>query len=402
MKNISLNDLAAYCLAGYAFASAISITMAEACLILGLIAWLASAVRERKSRTPRIAAQVTVALTVFLVIHFINAVFGIDPKSGIRDFGKAWIILTLFFACANSQNEKMRGIISTAFIIGAAFVGAYASINTIYHRYYLAEINFRASSFSGNHMHAGGMLMMAAVFTATMIASRVKFGMWRNRGTILLAAAFILISCGLLFTYTRGSWLGAACGLVIAALLTDKRILAAGVVAALLLVFLMRDTSFIKRAESGIKVKEKSSAGERLYMWQSGIQMIRDRPLIGIGTGNLEKIYPKYRKEGAMEQNAGHLHNNIIQVGVINGIPGILAFLWVFISIWAAFARALAAKPEQGKATLILASLSVSAAFFVNGFFEYNLFSSQPAMMFWFLMGFGFSAVPDVNEPVKT
>ncbi|HPI03649.1 MAG TPA: hypothetical protein PKZ78_07410, partial [Candidatus Goldiibacteriota bacterium] len=35
----------------------------------------------------------------------------------------------------------------------------------------------------------------------------------------------------------------------------------------------------------------------------------------------------------------------------------------------------------------ILSILAVNVSFFINGLFEYNLFSSQVVLMYWFFMG---------------
>jgi O-antigen ligase len=113
--------------------------------------------------------------------------------------------------------------------------------------------------------------------------------------------------------------------------------------------------------------------------------------LIGIGTANLDKIYPKYRQQGTFEMNQGHLHNNLIQVAVIDGIPGMLAYLYIFIAMWAGYIKGMAGIKESHSRAVVFLGLAVSTAFFINGFFEYNLFSSQPALMFWFLTGLGYS-----------
>ena len=101
-------------------------------------------------------------------------------------------------------------------------------------------------------------------------------------------------------------------------------------------------------------------------------------------------MYERYRSEDAKEENQGHLHNNIIQMGAINGLPGIFAFLWMFGVLFTMLIKG--TLKSAGFERAVFAGLTASvAAFFVNGFFEFNLFSSQVVLIFWFLTGSGFA-----------
>jgi O-antigen ligase len=249
-------------------------------------------------------------------------------------------------------------------------------------------------------MHAGGMLMMACIVTAAALAYEIKNNISDRAGIILLAAAFIIITGGLMFTYTRGSWLAALLGVLMIAGYTDRRMLVAVLAAVLLAAFLFRGTSIVKRAEGVVKAGENNSASERILMWKSGLMMIKDRPLTGIGTANLDRIYPKYRQPGTFESNQGHLHNNIIQLAVIDGIPGMLAYLWIFTAMWVSMLRGMAAPGKEYLKIIFFACFSASVGFFINGFFEYNFVQAQTALIFWFLTGMGYAIIRGNREPV--
>lgn len=390
-----LKDYILYCLMGYAFASAISITMAEFFFLAGLILWIVDTIKNKISLKEQFKSPISLALLVFLVLHLVSAVFGIDAVTSLKDFKKTYIILLYFLAANYLGGEKDIKKVIVSFITGACVVGIYAVVTTAYQKFALGNMDFRASSFSGNHMHAGGMLMMACIVSAGALAYKIKTDLKDARGAALLAAAFLIISAGLLCTYTRGSWLAAFLGVILVVGYADKRLLAAVLVLSVIAAFALRGTSVMDRIESSVRVKPdtNSSANERILMWKSGLLIVKERPLIGIGTANLDKIYPRYRQPGTFEMNQGHLHNNIIQLAVIDGIPGMLAFLWIFGAMWFSFVRGLAMNRSGAAGSRLKAVFfslfCVSIAFFINGFFEYNFFSAQPALMFWFLTGTG-------------
>ncbi len=383
----NLQDFILYCIILYAVFSAISITIAEIFFILGLLLWIIDVIKNRKNIKDQFNTSISIPLTIFLIIHILCAIFGIDKTANIIHLKKIYIFL-MFFLVANYLNssEDIKKAVN-GYIAGAVFVGVYAIITTIKYRYIDGNINFRAVSFSGNHMHAGGFLMMATVTTAAMLFSTLKENTKNYKAVILYSSAFVIIATALVFTFTRGSWLGAIAGIFILSFIFDRRYLLVTFVLFILIAFLLKDTSVAKRFLSSFKPGQKTSASERLYMWESGVKIIKDYPF-GIGTDSLLKVYPKYKHKNAAEENQGHLHNNLLQIAVIDGIPGLIAFLWIFISFWVYSVKTII-KSTGFMRIIIIISFVISISFFINGFFEYNFMSSQVALMFWFLTGIG-------------
>lgn len=395
IKRLNASTVAFYSACLFAFFSPVSITLAEIFFLLSLAAALYCAAREKGGMASFFAVPAAAAVAAFCAWHIFAAVMGVDPARSLKDARKIYLIFAMFStAFVLAQKGRLMHFFGF-YAAGSAFVGLYASVTTIFFRFIKGEEAFRASSFSGNHMHAGGMLMMGAVLLAGIAV--YYYLKKENRPALLFGAASLVSAIGLLFTFTRGSWLGAAVGVVIIAVFTDKRLIFALLVAGIALFFGLRDTQFGQRAADSFNPAQGTSAGERLYMWKAGMDIVKDNPLTGIGTGALEKVYPDYRYPEAVEKNAGHVHNTFLQVAVISGIPGLGLLLFLFCSLFAGFIKALKRASNETK-PLLYAFIAVIAAFFINGFFEYNLFSSQVALMFWMIMGAGFAARTDLNE----
>jgi O-antigen ligase len=194
-------------------------------------------------------------------------------------------------------------------------------------------------------------------------------------------------------TFTRSSWIGAAIGVLLLVFMVDKRFFTVLVISALIVAGLSWKTSFMERFKDSFNLDKGNSQSERLLMWDSGLKMIHDRPWIGVGTGNVDKVYPKYISPSAIEPNAGHLHNNFIQIAVIDGLPGLAAFLWIFAAFWMELYKGIKNARNAVFRYVLMGALCVNVAFFINGFFEYNFFSSQVALIFWYLMGVAFAAI---------
>jgi len=73
---------------------------------------------------------------------------------------------------------------------------------------------------------------------------------------------------------------------------------------------------------------------ERLAHWQAALNMVSAHPLLGIGLGNYEVVYPVYRLVNWLEA-LGHAHNYYLNILAEAGIVGLLVYGKVWVGIMA-------------------------------------------------------------------
>ncbi|MEO0684593.1 MAG: O-antigen ligase family protein, partial [Cyanobacteria bacterium J06649_11] len=73
-----------------------------------------------------------------------------------------------------------------------------------------------------------------------------------------------------------------------------------------------------------------SSNNFRINVWMAAIEMIKDRPVIGIGPGNsaFNKIYPLYQRPNYTALSA---YSVFLEVAVETGLVGFFCFLWLLV-----------------------------------------------------------------------
>src|SRR6185436_10286195 len=76
-----------------------------------------------------------------------------------------------------------------------------------------------------------------------------------------------------------------------------------------------------------------ASSRDRYYMWQAGIDMIRDKPVFGQGPGMVQSAYPSYRWSEAPNPETPHLHDNALQIAAERGLPCLAWWLWLVAAI---------------------------------------------------------------------
>lgn len=96
------------------------------------------------------------------------------------------------------------------------------------------------------------------------------------------------------------------------------------------------NTGIVTRLSS-IKADE-SSANARLNSWKRTIQLIRDHPLLGVGTGNWKIVVLKYENERSPDFIYSYKnHNDFLEITAETGILGGLSFISIFILILVSF-----------------------------------------------------------------
>ena len=116
----------------------------------------------------------------------------------------------------------------------------------------------------------------------------------------------------------------------------------------LTLVFLLSSTFLLTsplvrdRIELGVKEMqhvdtsniESSSMGLRMTVWKNTIELIKDRPLLGFGTGGFEEAYSKKIKDSPeWEKHLMHdPHNQFLKIWAEMGMLGLMVFLGMLAS----------------------------------------------------------------------
>ena len=151
-----------------------------------------------------------------------------------------------------------------------------------------------------------------------------------------LSALMLLVALPLaiLATQTRAVWLSFASSILFLLLMSSSPrvrracvclIVAAG--AGLLIAFSFDDgkTSISDRLE------ERSPVEFRLVMYQTGVEMFLEKPLLGWGAEDLQPELAK--RVNDFHQKAFFFHNTYLEIAVQHGLVGLALYLWVVVDL---------------------------------------------------------------------
>lgn len=240
-------------------------------------------------------------------------------------------------------------------------------------------------------------------------------------------AASGLVALLLIFlvqTRTRGSWLGLAlAGATVAFLVyrtgrTQKRrnpipwryaagVLLAVVAGAALPENIQRPGAQhfdeYKSSPVGTAASILAGAGSRgrFDLWKHTLSMTADSPLMGIGPGNWEIVYPAYAGGDQVRETAAPEtpHNDLLRILSESGIPAAAAWMTVIVLACCAGYRVAGARREHRIVGLGLLGVVLACA--VDGAFNFPTELPASAFAFWFAVG-GISALDSNRQPGRT
>jgi len=147
-----------------------------------------------------------------------------------------------------------------------------------------------------------------------------------------------------------------------------------------------------QRLISGFKIKSNQ---DRILMWESGINAIKDNFWLGIGYNNEAEIMPFYREK--ITKRTGHIfwtkastgvHNIYLQTWINYGFIGFFGYLSIFVIFLIQCISAISKTTKFSYENCIIwAGISGVTGFMVAGFFENNFRDGEVQSILFILMG---------------
>jgi O-antigen ligase len=367
----------------FIFCSTFSIACEQIAYFIALIFWLGKMVYEKKSSLE--STPFDYYFLAFLGTEIISMILSDDRMQALFYFHKRLVILPIIYllGCWLKNHDRLelglKVFVASAFLI--SLVGIF-DITTNLHAY--LHFGRRVNLFQF-YMTAGGILMIAAL----MISSLVFHQNTPKKLKITAAIFLIPVLISLLFTFTRGSWLGFLAGSAVISFSRSKKIFIV-LMLLVILIIMLAPPEFEDRIFSIVNPSHPANV-ERVQMWKTGWKIFLDYPVFGIGDIGIEDSYLKYGPPGA--EPAGHLHNNYITWLVKLGIVGLVIVLTMFIKIFT-FEWKTARKNKENWLvnSIALGAASALIGFSVNGLVEWNFGDTEVIMFLWVTVGFALAA----------
>jgi len=357
----------------------ISISAAQILLTLTLIGWLVF--RPIRPRWP----AYSLPLAAFMLTTLLSLAMSSDPSVGFGPVAKFVLFSTGIIAASFVTNERRLTQTVKTLVVVASLASGAACVQFVlqYSRYLttgsLADdptVLARVTGFMGHWMTFSGEQLLVFCAVVPLLVGR-KLG-WYWIGAAIIGTALVL-------SFTRGVWVGALAGTLVAGLYLPIRQLAR-ILIPVTIVVVLASTLIVRRVSMSFLDEGFVPDSGRIEMLGVGSRMILDYPLFGVGPERVVAEFESYYQGEDLEDlYTGHLHNSFMQIAAERGLLCLAALLWFLIRIGLDMTRG-ARSPDPLTKWSSVSGLTVLVAFVFAGLFEYNFGDSEVLMLFLFLV----------------
>lgn len=316
-----------------------------------------------------------------------NALSIINSKQidiSVLQVGNMFKLWLLYIIVANSiENETDVKWVMRALILGVLFQGALGIYQWVAGSplgiSFLGEptqLYYGRSMGTIGNPNGYGLYLAATMPIGIALLFTDISRLYKALASLALFAAIL----GLVFSLSRGGWLGFLVALIVVLVFAIRRnrqnLKRALVGVGILLLFLLslninfQDLIIVRLTSQ----QGQESAFDRITLAQGAIAMIQDEPILGVGANNYSLLMPEYDPyDFAFQHRIVIVHNIYLLVASETGLIGLAAFLW-FLAILIIQAKRLATNAPSDVIWLAgVGSLSAFAALTVQGMGDYDL-----------------------------
>ncbi|NLL28214.1 MAG: O-antigen ligase family protein [Bacteroidales bacterium] len=399
------------------FDARLSVSLPTEPLLAGLLLiFLLKSIYELNSWKLFWKNPITISFILYFIWIAITSLTSQMPLVSWKYFAShLWLIIPMYFFGAQlffqKENSQRKFIIIQ--IIALAIVVIYTLIRHMQYHFGDAEGHWVMQPFFKDHAIYGSAL-------AIFIPISIIFMTDRNysfTARFFFGLSAIILTLGLVFSYSRAAWLGFFISISIGIIVKFK--IKFKVIAIVFLTLIVGFIIFQKqifenlqknKQDSSVDIMENiksisnistdASNLERINRWNCAIRMAKDYPLTGTGPGTYQFLYAPYQfsfEKTTISTNAGTLgnaHSEFLGTMAEMGIIGLITFTSiVFFIFYIGFKTySLLLKTDKRKANLILGLLLGLISYFTHAFLNNFLDTDKIAIPVW-----GFAAIIVAN-----
>lgn len=354
-------------------------------------------------------------LTIVILINLgwilITSISSTIPIVSIKFFlSRLWFVTIFYFlVCEIYKNFSYYKSFIWAFSASLIIVIIYTVSKHAGYGFEQEFSNLMTKPFFNDHtVYAATISLVLPTMIAFVIAGKVfGFGMTIRIIALLICLVFIT---GIIFSYSRASWIGLAVAFASFIMFRFFRIKFSHIFVTVLLLsglfftfqhtifdYLKRnqevsDTDYAQHIRSMYNVTTDISNTERINRWMSAFRMFNEKPFLGWGPGTYTFQYAPFQLSDQMTPistnlgEGGNAHSEYFGPLAESGILGLLSFLAIIItSLYIALKLYYNGKTAWIRVTVLCALLGL-ITYFTHGFLNNFLDTDKASVPFWSLI----------------
>lgn len=363
----------------------------EICATLAFFAWIVKNTNNYSFKLPK--TDLNMPLLFFIILSILSVtVTTQQPDISARTFfRKTMEYVIIFFMMAEVITTRKRlGNILIALLTSSFIVG----LDGILQHFTKVDFLRRFPLYAGKVTATFQFPNDCASYLITILPIPISLVIHRatdrkSRLSLILLSAILVVA--LLFTSTRGAWLGFILGIFFVAVFNGKKAFFISII-FLILLALFSPAAVKDQIKSFTSLSTDVSTNDRMIIWATAWRMFMDKPFFGQGLGTFMSVFGKYKPEYYKE--IVYAHNCYLQMAAEIGIFGLLIFMWFVFRLFQSTIFKLTKSEDKLVKAAFLGVSGGILAYLVHSFVDTNLYSLPLAVLFWAMSGLAAAKVP--------
>ncbi|MFW5687346.1 MAG: O-antigen ligase family protein [Bacteroidota bacterium] len=362
---------------------------------------------EQKYDRDVLRHPLTILLILNLVWMFVTTVTSEIPLVSFKYFiSRLWFVVPFYFLLILlfKKPENIR-IFLWLFASALAVMIAYFTIRHSTYGFERMVGTWIVRPFFNDHTNYSAVIALIAP-SFIIMSFYGGYSILRRRFSFII---FIFFVIGIIFSYSRASWVSIMAGFAafwVLVLKINYKLIIAGIILFAGVAFLFQDQiimslernrqdssgDFREHARSITNISSDASNLERINRWRAAYRMYQERPILGWGPGTYQLVYAPFQlsqDRTIITTNFGDLgnaHSEYLGPLSESGLPGMLLFMAMALGIIITGVRNI--KRAQSKELRWL-SLGITLGFvtyLTHGFLNNFLDTDKASVLFWGFM----------------
>ncbi|MFA5388694.1 MAG: O-antigen ligase family protein [Candidatus Omnitrophota bacterium] len=340
----------------------------------------------RRPHVPVTMGPYGMAIGLLLLSYALSTIFSINIHNSLKEVLRFISCVSVFFIVSRLKGPK-KDILVKTMVIAAAIISIYSIYQYFWgYQHTLDFLKRTNSDFLSNSPYARDILMQKraigtfpspnifAGYLITLFFLACYAGRISNPGSTLFQLAVIVIA--VMLTKSLGAYLSLIISLAVMLFLFRGDIKKRRSIIIFCLIAACAGIAFILSSKWGRLMNldnPHNPAIQRLNYWRITIAAIKDHPLIGIGPGNFQEVFLKYKSGWSIDSR--YSHNILLQTWLETGVVSLAAICLLIIT----FTKRSLARSKY----LFLAGL----AFILHNLLDLTYFIPETGLFWWVLLG---------------
>ena len=339
---------------------------------------------------PWIRTPIDLPLLGFVTWVLCTIPFAIDPAYSFSEWRKLLAQVLVFYWAVFVLQYYRQGDLSRQ-IVWAVAIGSITLSG-----FSLVDFLLRGGTWKDRLVRAGAPhsdFQWLATYLVLVIPILIGWIVIHRALWVRATGALALVLSGLaqVAAYTRAGWVAHFVQAFSFGFMAGRRRLVIGVLAGTIAM----GGGLVVVSEMGYQrsTTDPWTFSARVKTWGLGVHQVIEHPLVGIGYGN-DTFLKVYKAEIEADQDKRledrllpSLHNTFAMVLMGSGLPALLLYIWMFVSIVLTLSRQWRRSMAENK-WLHLAMAVVTVGFATRNLFDY-MFAGSLAHLFWILLAAG-------------